>query len=85
MGKFVLLLIDSEAVLGALVKGYSAREDICELVGVFWDLALELRVSIFLDRVPTDLNPSDLPSRDDLETGRSLGWSTVDPVWLEFL
>ena len=46
-GKFVLLLIDSEAVLGALVKGYSAREDICELVGVFWDLALELRVSLF--------------------------------------
>ena len=36
--KRVILLIDSEAVEGALVKGYSGREDICQLIGVFWSL-----------------------------------------------
>ena len=37
-----LLFVDSEPVQGALVKGYSAREDLCELVGVFWKLALDV-------------------------------------------
>ena len=40
--KSILLLVDAEDVEGALVKGYSARCDICELIGQFWDLALEL-------------------------------------------
>ena len=35
-GSWSLLLVDSEPVQGALVKGYSAREDVCELVGVFF-------------------------------------------------
>eukprot|EP00439_Symbiodinium_sp_Y106_P010339 s9583_g1.t1 len=39
--KDVLLLIDSEAVEAALVKGYSSKEDLCELVEIFWELALE--------------------------------------------
>ena len=37
-----LLFVDSEPVQGALVKGYSSKEDLCELVGVFWRLALEI-------------------------------------------
>ena len=42
-----LLFVDSESVQGglvkgALVKGYSAREDMCELVSVFWRCALPL-------------------------------------------
>ena len=41
-GKKVLLLLDSEAALGALVKGYSSREDISELAGVFWQMAAKL-------------------------------------------
>eukprot|EP00435_Cladocopium_sp_Y103_P016661 s772_g4.t1 len=42
---WTLLFVDSEPVQGALVKGYSAKEDLCELVGVFWKTALELQVS----------------------------------------
>ena len=72
-GKDLLLFIDSEAVEGALIKGYSAREDLSELVSVFWDLALELRVNVYIDRVSTDSNPAAWPSRNDLETGRSAG------------
>lgn len=37
-----LLFVDSESVQGGLVKGYSAREDMCELVSVFWRCALPL-------------------------------------------
>ena len=80
-GKDIILFIDSEAVEGALIKGYSAREDLSELVSVFWDLALELRVNVYIDRVSTDANPADWPSRNDLETGRSAGWGSLEPVW----
>ena len=62
-----LLFVDSEPVQGALVKGYSSKEDLCELVGVFWSLALEIQVNLYIDRVPTDSNPSDPPSRNDLD------------------
>ena len=80
-GSWSLLFVDSEPVQGALVKGYSAKEDLCELVGVFWKLALELQVNLYIDRVPTDSNPSDPPSRNCVEVGRSLGWITIDPVF----
>ena len=80
-GKYVLLLVDAEAVEGALVKGYSSKEDMCELVGLFWDLALELRCSIYIDRIPTDANCADKPSRDQVGVGEALNWVTVPPIW----
>ena len=76
-GKLVLLFIDSEPVEAALIKGYSAKEDVCELVGLFWDLVLELRCSVYIDRVPTDSNPADNPSRGDVATGLLCGWITI--------
>ena len=79
--KDVLLLIDSEAVEAALVKGYSSKEDLCELVEIFWELALEYRMNFFIDRVSTDANPADWPSRDLLEIGESAGWETVVSSW----
>ena len=74
-------LIDSEAVEGALIKGYSGAEDVCELVGLFWDLAAALKCSICIDRVPTDANPADYPSRNDLQKGREAGWETAEISW----
>ena len=75
--KFVLLLVDSQVVEAALIKGYSARSDICELVGVFWELALDLKCQIYIDRVPTDSNPADYPSRGKLDISRELGWAAT--------
>ena len=75
------LLVDAEAVEGALVKGYSARSDLCELVGIFWDLVLELKVLVYIERVPTDANHSDPPSRDKLKIGEALGWKSVKATW----
>ena len=74
---WILLFVDSEPVQGALVKGYSAKEDLCELVGVFWRIALNLKVCIYVDRVPTDSNPADAPSRDRMDVGGALGWASV--------
>ena len=76
-----LLFVDSEPVQGALVKGYSAREDLCELVGVFWKLALDVHINLYIDRVPTDSNPADPPSRRRLDIGQSLGWDTIPAVF----
>ena len=85
VGADLILLIDSEAVEGSLVKGYSSREDLCKLVSVFWDLALDLRVRVYIDRVSTDANPADWPSRDKLEIGEHAGWSTVEAQWPKML
>ena len=77
----VLIFIDSEAVEGSLIKGYSSKEDLCALVSVFWDQVLNLTCRVFIDRVATDANPADWPSRNDLSRGESAGWVTVDAVW----
>lgn len=75
------LLSDSEAVEGALLKGYSSKSDVCRLVSVFWDLVLECKARVFIDRISTDANPADWPSRGDLERGARAGWRTIEPVW----
>ena len=76
-GAWSLLFVDSEPVLGALVKGYSAREDMCELTGFFWKQALNLMCYLYLDRISTDANPADPPSRDKMSVGEKLGWQTI--------
>ena len=77
----ILIFIDSEAVEGSLIKGYSSKEDLCALVSVFWDKILDLNCRVFIDRVATDANPADWPSRNDLSRGESVGWVTVKAVW----
>jgi hypothetical protein len=69
----VLLFVDSEPVQGALVKGYSHFEDMCELTGVFWALVDELNALVYIDRVPTDGNVADGPSRNTMQTLTNLG------------
>ena len=77
----LILLIDSEAVEASLVKGYSSRSDLCTLVSTFWNLVFELRIRVFIDRVSTDSNPADWPSRDRLDIGEKAGWKTVQAKW----
>ena len=38
VGADLILLIESEAVEAALIKGYSSREDMCEIISVFWEM-----------------------------------------------
>ena len=73
-GKRTLLFVDAEAVEGALIKGYSGRSDICELVGLFWALIRDLDILMYIDRVPTDMNIADAPSRNRIQEVEALGW-----------
>ena len=73
-GKKVILFVDSECVEGALVKGYSAKEDLCWLNAVFWQQALDMDALIYIDRVSTDANISDGPSRGRDREVKEGGW-----------
>ena len=59
----VLVFVDSESAEGALTKGYSSKEDACMIVSDFWVAVARDRALVYLDRVPTDANPADDPSR----------------------
>ena len=67
------MLIDSEPVECALVKGYSSWGDLCELIEVFWDLVLSLQSNVFIDRISSDASPADWPALDQLEIGPAAG------------
>ena len=72
--KRVILLIDSEAVEGALVKGYSGREDLCQLIGAFWSLVRFLQCELYIDRAPTDSNLADTSSRGKFHVAEECRW-----------
>ena len=63
----ILLLVDSEAVEGAFIKGDSPTLDLRLHAGLFWHICLLLDLAIYVDRVPTDGNPADDPSRGHLD------------------
>ena len=79
IGKRVTLLIDSEAALDALIKGYSRFEDVALIVTAFWELVAKYQVNVYLDRVPTDSNISDGMSRARSGEIQQLAWHQVYP------
>ena len=76
-GRNVLWLVDSDPVLGAAVKGHSALEDICSGITAFWEIIREVGASVYLDRIPTDGNLSDGPSRAVWRPAGQCDWATV--------
>ena len=80
-----LLLVDSESAEGSLVKGYSSKEDLCELAGAFWGMNIALGAAPYIDRVPTDSNPADEPSKGQFAELKRLGATYLKPVAPDFL
>ena len=76
-GKRVLWMMNSEAVLGAIVKGYSDRFDICNTAALFWGMVRSRDVEVYADRIPTDGNLSDGPSRGSWRIAAESGWAFV--------
>ena len=66
VGCNAIVLVDSEAAEGALVKGCSSSGDIGSMCGLFWALAVYYEVHVYSERVPTDGNRSGGPFRADL-------------------
>ena len=80
--KSFLLFVDREPAESALIKGYSVRGDMCDLVAYFWDVVATQDHSVFVTCVPSDGNPSDGPSRAVFNELRSRGasWRTLVPL-----
>ena len=74
----MLLFVDAEPVEAALVKGYSGKDDMCYLVGLFWQTCARASVAVYIDRVPTDANPSDGASRGRCEELIQAGAVRID-------
>ena len=79
LGKRVIILIDSQAALDALIKGYSRKDDTCHLITVFWTLVHDHNITVYLDRVSTDANISDGVSRSKVKEAIALGWEIEHP------
>jgi hypothetical protein len=81
----LLVFIDSEAVEGALVKGYSPQPDLGNLAGAFWAYSVKNSVAPYIERIPTDANPADDPSRGKYQFLLGMGavrLESLPPAWL---
>ena len=89
MGRTVLLFNDSTTAENILIKGYSnAAADANAVVHEFWRGTCELQSCLYIDRVPTDGNPSDGCSRGKAcEDAMLYGWelcrAKLHETWLE--
>ena len=84
-GTNTLVFIDSECVEGALIKGYSGKPDLDDVAGAFWALCIAYDVAPYVDRIPTDSNPADDPSRGRYAPLHDAGAVLIDappPRWL---
>ena len=86
------LYCDNTAQEGALVKGSSRAWDLAVVAGHFWQMAAKVDCDVWVDRVPTDFNVSDYPTRfiSEDENGfvraiQALGFSFVPPKPLKDL
>jgi hypothetical protein len=73
-GKRVIALVDSESALGAAIKGYSAKEDISDAVTRLWETIAKFGIIVYFDRISTDANISDGPSRNDFAIAKECDW-----------
>ena len=80
-GKRVIALVDSESALGAAIKGYSRKDDVSDLLSVLWEEVSRYRIILYLDRISTDANISDGPSRNDWSLQEECDWTKDEIAW----
>ena len=80
-GRTLLLFNDSTAAEALLIRGYSNKAaDMNGLVSEFWRHCAAYDVTAYVDRVPTDCNPSDGASRGKaLEEALLHNWELCQP------
>jgi hypothetical protein len=77
----VIHFVDNNSALGALVKGYSSKEDAIKIVAEYWLRAMKHRMLIYVDRVESKSNIADDPSRmNEFQVLPSLGATFREPV-----
>ena len=63
-GAAVLIFVDNDAAAQVLTKGGSNHPLINQLVGSFWSMVSQDSMSVWIERVCSESNPADAPSRD---------------------
>ncbi|KAF4740435.1 hypothetical protein FOZ63_018184, partial [Perkinsus olseni] len=79
-GRWVIVFVDNVAVEQALVKGYSKHADLNHMITKFWHSCEKFHLKIWIDRVPSELNPADKPSRRIFDEIVSLRLLRVVPM-----
>ena len=78
-GKKAILFTDNSACQSALIRGYTAQEDAAEVVNLTWITLSQLRCSCWFDRVDSESNIADGPSRNNFKFMDNLNAKKVDP------
>ena len=71
-GKIVIFVIDNNSALGALQKGYSSRYPNSEVTREFWQICAEYVITPWFERVSSEDNVADDPSRNEFGTSETL-------------
>ena len=62
--KRINLYIDNDTASNTLVRGDCADPFLAAMIKLFWKFAEELRLDIWIGRVGSEVNPSDIPTRN---------------------
>ena len=63
-GKRMILFLDNNAASGAMIKASSRVKIILAITECFWQHVAQLGASCWIERVTSEANPADAPSRD---------------------
>ena len=63
---YTIFFIDNEAACAALVRGTSDHEPARSIIGAFWRICIENRITPWIERVSSANNPADEPSRGEI-------------------
>ena len=79
-GKLVRVWEDNAGAEGVMAKGGARSTDHNLLVHAIWPMAAKRGFGLWFERVPSDKNIADLPSREHYELLERLGATWVHPV-----
>ena len=75
----VVLFTGSEAVRGAFLKSWSANDDSDKMISITFQVESDFEVPIWIERVPSQSNPSDILSRETVVEFRGAERIEVGP------
>ena len=78
-GRNVVIFSDNKGAEAAARKGTAKSWDHCQIIHEIWTMAFQIGAHLWIERVPTDDNISDLPSR----TEYALLYDEFDAQWRE--
>ena len=75
----VVLFSDNKGAEGSVRRGSARVWDQCKMVHEIWTLAFQLKLHLWIERVPSEQNLADLPSRCEYGIVQALGAHWMRP------